>query len=370
VDWHSKYVLPWILKIIGKSDELLLVFSLAWALGLAALVSLPFIGFSLEIGGFLAGLALARSAVHYEIGARIKSLRDFFLIIFFIVLGSGLAFNHLSEIIVPALIVTGFVILIKPLIIMVLVGLTGFKPRTGLMTALPLSQISEFSLILTALGLKLHYIDEAGAALLTVVAILTIITSSYFVMHADSLYEKMKEALGIFDFRRGISEKGLQQKDLKRHVIVVGAHRLGRHIVSVLMRLGVPFVLVDQNPEIVENYSRQGVSAMCGDIADSHIQQLAGLSRARLLISTMPSLRENEALLETIQTKGYKTRMIMAAQDEEEALSLYSKNIDYVLLPHFIGGLHLAKILEDDQHLRGLRKLRQAHLKTLENYDA
>ncbi len=365
VNWQSKYVLPWVLKFIGKSDELLLVFSLAWSLGLAAFVSLPFIGFNLEIGGFLAGLALASTAVHYEIGARIKSLRDFFLIIFFIILGSGLAFNHLNEIIVPALLVTGFVIIIKPLIVMVLVGLAGFKPRTGLMTALPLSQVSEFSLILAALGLKLGYIDEAGATLLTVVAILSIITSSYSVAHAERLYEWSKKGLAFFDFRRGSAEKGLQQKDLKNHIIIVGAHRMGRHIVNVLARLGIPFIVVDQNPEVVDEYHRQNIPAMCGDIGDSHIQELAGLARARLVISTVPVLRENEALLETIQTKGYKTRMIMTARDEDEALSLYAKNIDYVLLPHFIGGLHLAKILEDDQHLRGLGKLRRDHLKTL-----
>ncbi len=365
INWHSKYVLPWVFKIIGKSDELLLVFSLAWSLGLAAFVSLPFIGFNLEIGGFLAGLALARTAVHYEIGARIKSLRDFFLIIFFIILGAGLAFNHLHEIIVPALLVTGFVIIIKPLIVMILIGLAGFKPRTGLMAALPLSQISEFSLILAALGLKLGYIDEAGATLLTVVAILSIITSSYSVLHAERLYEGLRKGLTIFDFRRGAAEKGLQQKNLKRHVIIVGAHRMGRHIVNVLTRLNLPFIIVDQNPEVVDEYHRQNIPAMCGDIGDSNIQELAGLSRARLVISTIPSLKENEALLETIHNSGYKTRMIMTAQDEDEALSLYDKDIDYVLLPHFIGGLHLAKILEDDQHLRGLGKLRRDHLKTL-----
>jgi Kef-type K+ transport system membrane component KefB len=75
----SKYVFPKIMHHIGKSDELLLVFSLAWAMGLAVFVQLPFMGFSLEIGGFLAGIALSRTAVHHEISARIRSLRDFFI---------------------------------------------------------------------------------------------------------------------------------------------------------------------------------------------------------------------------------------------------------------------------------------------------
>jgi Trk K+ transport system NAD-binding subunit len=128
----------------------------------------------------------------------------------------------------------------------------------------------------------------------------------------------------------------------------------------------MPFVLVDENPEIVSDYLAQNVPAICGDIADSHIQELAGLKFARLVISTVPSLRDNESLLEAMANKDYKARVIMAAQDEEEALALYDRNIDYVLLPHFIGGLHLAKILEDDQHLRSLRHLRREHLKSLQ----
>lgn len=365
INWLSKFIFPKILKFIGKSDELLLVFALGWALGLAAVLSLPFIGFNLEIGGFLAGLALASTAMHYEIGNRIKSLRDFFLIIFFIILGSGLVFTDWRAIIVPTVTAAIFVILVKPLVVMVLAGLAGYKPRTGFLASLPLSQVSEFSLILVAVGLRFGYLAEAEAAILTMVAIVSIVTSSYFTLNSEPLYERWKRFLGWFDFRRGSAEKNWTEQKFTHHIIVAGAHRLGRHIVEVLSKLGVAFVVVDQNPAVTDDYQRQDIPAICGDIGDSHIQELAGLAKARLVISTIPNLKDNEGLLETIRNNHYKTRLIMTAQDEEEALALYDKQIDYVLLPHFIGGQHLAKILEDDQHLRNLHKLRKAHLKTL-----
>ena len=123
------------MQYIGNNDELMLVFSLAWALGLAAFVSLPIIGFSLEIGGFLAGLSLARSGVHYEISGKIKPIRDFFIIIFFIVLGSGFVLNNLAALSRPAIILSLFVLIGNPLIVMILLGLLGYKPRTGFLPA-------------------------------------------------------------------------------------------------------------------------------------------------------------------------------------------------------------------------------------------
>jgi Kef-type K+ transport system membrane component KefB len=107
--WHNRYVFPKIMRTLGRSEELLLIFALAWALGLAALVSLPFIGLSREVGGFLAGLALAGSSLHYEISHRVKSLRDFFLILFFILLGANVSLDHTGGLLWPAIGLTAFV---------------------------------------------------------------------------------------------------------------------------------------------------------------------------------------------------------------------------------------------------------------------
>ena len=365
VGWHSVKVFPRILRYIGKSDELILIFTLAWALGFSSFVSLPFIGLNLEIGGFLAGLALANTAVHHQISARIKSLRDFFIIIFFIVLGSQLVFFNIAEMLTPTIILALFVLIGNPLIILIILATMGYKPRTAFLTGVTVAQISEFSLILMALGAKLGHVNQTEVGIVTMIGVVTFAVSSYMILYADKLYHLLQPLIQKFDFRKGKAEKGLHEISLRNHIILVGAHRLGSHIIDTLIKQKLDFVIIDHNPEVTEHYESLGLNAICGDISDSYIQELAHADKAKLIISTVPNFHDNLTLVENIKAKKLKTKLIFAAQDEEEALYLYDKNIDYVLLPHFIGGIHLAKILEDRSNFASLKQLKQNHLKTL-----
>lgn len=364
--WLSAKVFPKVLQFVGNNDELMLVLSLAWALGLASFVSLPIMGFSLEIGGFLAGLSLARSGVHYEISGKIKPIRDFFIIIFFIVLGSGLVLDNLASLSGQALWLSLFVLIGNPLIVMVLLGLSGYKPRTGFLTGVTVAQISEFSLILVTSGYQLGHLQKADVALMTMVAIITIALSSYMIMYTSPLYEKLKFILKHFDFRKGVAEKHASIAVLKNHIVLVGAHRLGHHLIDTLKRQKTPFVIVDFDPEIVEHYIGKGFFAVCGDITDSFVQEQANIASAKLIISTVPDFNDNLSLLHFIKTatanKRIKPKLIFIAQDDAETKILYEKNIDYVISPHFMGGLHLAKILGGKELSAGLKKLREHHL--------
>lgn len=365
----SAKIFPKIMDSIGNNDELMLVFSLAWALGLATFVSLPFMGFSLEIGGFLAGLSLAKSGVHYEISGKIKPIRDFFIIIFFIVLGSGLVLSSVGQLARPAIILSLFVLIGNPLIVMVLLGLFGYKPRTGFLAGVTVGQVSEFSLILVTAGLGLGQLTHRDVALVTLIAMVTIAVSSYLIMYAGRIYEVLNPILTMFDFRKGAAEKHLHTVVLKNHIILVGAHRLGHHLIDSLQKQKTPFVVVDFNPEIVERYYEQGILAVCGDITDSFIQEQVNLPLARLVVSTVPDFNDNLTLLHAIKrataNKRIKPKLIFIASDEAETKIFYEKNVDYVISPHFMGGIHLAKILESRELNAGLKKLREGHLKIL-----
>jgi len=367
--WLSIKVLPKIVRVIGHNDELMLVFSLAWALGLATFVSLPLVGFSLEIGGFLAGLALGRSGVHYEIGGKVKPIRDFFIMIFFIVLGSGLVLNNIGSLTTPAIVLSAFVLIGNPLIVMILLGLLGYKPRTGFLTGVTVAQVSEFSLILVASGMALGHLSQADVSLITLVAMITIALSSYMIMYAGKLYEYLKFILRFFDFGKGSAEKNLTTAVLKNHIILVGAHRLGHHLIDSLKKQKTPFIIVDFNPEIVEEYVRQGLLAVCGDITDSFIQEQVNLPFAKLIVSTVPDFNDNLNLVHAIKHATsrlrVKPKMIFLAQDETEIKALYDLDVDYVISPHFMGGLHLAKILTGRSSAFGLKKLRDDHLELL-----
>lgn len=362
--WMSKHIFPRILRFMGRSDELILIFSLAWALGLASLVHLPFLGLSIEIGGFLAGLALANSAVHYQVSARIKPLRDFFIIIFFIALGSQLKLTGAGNLLWPGIILFGFVVFIKPLVVMISLTLQGFKPRTAFLAAAMQTQISEFSLILMALGLQLKLIEASSAGIFGILAIASILASSYIMSHSATIFEKLKPFWLLFHSKQD-AEAGLTPTTLKNHIILVGVHRLGKNIVESLSLSGRPFVIVDFNPDIAQEYTNRGFHVICGDIADTHIQEIAGLERARMIISTIPQLHESLAIVETIKKVNPKAKLIVTAGDEEDALRLYGKNIDYVLLPHYIGGLHLAKILEENHTAASFKLLKKTHLQAL-----
>lgn len=367
VFFHSKYIFPKILRYIGKSEELLLVFSLAWALGFAGLVSLPVIGFNLEVGGFIAGLALAGSSVHYQIAGRIKSLRDFFIILFFITLGAGLSFtgtaNHLTEIIIFLILV----LLCKPLFTYLALNILGYKSRTSFFTGISIAQVSEFSLILLALGVKLGHIEPNILSLLTIVGFLSIAISSYGTVYSHHLFQILKTPLSWITFGSGQAEKQTLAKPLKDHVVLIGAHRLGQQILHTLKNQNQPFIVIDFNPDIVEDLKNQNTPVIYGDIVDTEIQEASYLTSARLIISTVPNFKDNVMLSTVIKKHHKKIQVILTAHDETEALFLYDKGADYVIVPHLLGGLHIAKLLGKNQDIKDLKTLKQHHLKLLSN---
>ncbi|MBI3231748.1 MAG: cation:proton antiporter [Candidatus Doudnabacteria bacterium] len=369
LSWMSKKLFPKFLDRFGKSDELLMIFSLAWALGLAAFMSLPAVGFSLEVGGFVAGLALANSNVHFEISARVKSLRDFFLIIFFIVFGAKLVFTGLGPILMPALVLSLYVSVGNPLIMMFIMGALGYTPRTSFFAAVTTAQVSEFSFVLVALGNRLGHVPDAILGLVSLVGLITIALSSYSILYTRRLYEFLRPALKWFNFKKGRAEEGLEDGVFKNHIILAGANRLGSRLLLGLSGRRQKVTVVDFDPHIAHLHRALNFDVICGDITDPFIQDQVNLELAKLVISTIPDLDDNLALVSAIRqrTAALKKRpkLIFTAQNDFESKLLYEQGVDYVLSPHFIGGLHLSKILEEDNLLSSLKNLRKEHLDVL-----
>jgi Kef-type K+ transport system membrane component KefB len=363
----SRSVFPRLMQSLLKSDELTLLFSLAWALGLAAFFTSPFVGFNAAIGGFVAGLALANTGAHYQISGRIKSLRDFFIIIFFIFLGTQLVLTQLSAAIVPALLLSTFVLIGNPIIVTIILGMLGYKLRTSFLTGITVAQISEFSLILMALGFAAGHVNETHVTIVTLVGIITIGISSYGILFSNKLYEKVISKIAYwFEGKSKKTEDRLGNIVYKQHVVIVGAHRLGSHIIAGLKKNKEQFIVIDFNPDVASHYDKLGVTAICGDIADPYMQEVTALSDARLIICTIPDFHDTLALLEATRKFKHRPKLIVTAADETEAVELYAKKADYVLLPHFVGGLHLAQIVELHTNGQHLKKLRERHLKTLQ----
>lgn len=348
----SQKVFPRVVEHIAKSPETLFLTSLAWVFGLAAIVSSKFIGFSVEIGGFLAGIALANSLVSYQIIAKAKILRDFFIVIFFVLLGLQMSFANITVVFFPAIILSLFVLLIKPALVMGVFSLLGYRKRTSFLTGVSLSQISEFSLILIFLGYKLGHINQDVVSLITLVGLITFAVSTYGITHWKNLYKKVS---GKIDFLEKanlkkdlIFETEENLEELKGHVVVIGGDQMGESIVEALEDKEKEVIIVDFDPNMIKKYYEKKVHRIFGDISDLDIQQRAKIDEARLVISTIPDIQDNLLLLKELKHENRRAKVVMMALDSKDAKELYKEGADYVILPHLAGGRQIAKIIIDD----------------------
>ncbi len=356
-------VLPRVLDLIGRSEELLYLFSIAWALGASAFA--VFVGLSVEAGGFLAGLALATSSEHFQIASRLRPLRDFFIILFFVILGIRAVDGLGGAELLPAGVLTLFVLVGTPLIVLLVMGALGYRSRTSFLTGLAVAQVSEFGFIIAALGNRLGHITNAETSLITLVGLATIFISSYFIVHNHRLYEILRPLVRPFELRRGLVEDTPTGLQLEDHVVLVGVHRMGQGILQALKKTKANFVALDFDPTVVRSLSGAKTPVVYGDIADSEIQQEAGLSRAKVIISTVPDFADNLEILEEVKRRKSKAKVILTAEDEWSARELYKEGADYVILPRFLGGQELARIISEDKNFSGLKELKKRDLKLI-----
>jgi len=201
-----RYVLPTLVSRMARSQELLLIFAIAWGTGLAALGE--YSGFSKEAGAFVAGFSLASTAYREAMNARLTGIRDFMLLFFFIDLGGRLDFSTLGNEILPAIVLALFVLIGNPLIVMAIMGYMGYRKRTGFLAGLTVAQISEFSIVFVAMGITLGHIGPEALGLTTLVGLVTIMLSTYMILFSQPLYERLAPWLGLFGAQASLPRTG------------------------------------------------------------------------------------------------------------------------------------------------------------------
>lgn len=353
----SKTLIPKLMNKLARSSELLFLFTLAWAFGVCALISSPFIGFSIEIGGFLAGLALANSTENFQIVAKIRSLRDFFITLFFVSLGMGLVFQQGMAIWLPAVILAAYVLIGNPVILMSILGILGYRKRTSFMVGLTVSQISEFSIIVVLMGNKLNHVSDEVVSVVTLAGAISFIFSTYMIMNGNGLHKKMSGFLSFFE-RENTHEQLIKKDKLVNHVILAGASRMGEGILDVLIKSQEKLLVIDFDPDIISRLVHREINCLFGDISDYEILEKAQIEDARLVISTVPDIEDNLLLLEAIRGKKKKALAVMCAQEASDAIELYKNGADYVMLPQLAGGRHLARLLVEKDHMEVIESYR------------
>lgn len=345
----AKYVIPKFLKYAAKSSEFLFVFSIAWCMLFAS--GMQAIGFSLEIGALLAGVALASSPYRFEISSKMKPLRDFFLMMFFVFLGSELQFGDITAYIPAIIIFSLFVLLGNPLIVMVLMGRLGYQKKNGMMVGFTVAQISEFSFILIALAASIwHIVNESIIVIVTIVGLCTIAGSSYYFTFAEDIYHKLKKYLSIFE--RHVTTEAMTNTTGEEvyDIVVFGNHRTWKGIVDMLIAHEKKFIIIDYDPHVIKKLIAEGIPCRYGDASDIELLEELQLHKAKMVVSTIHDYDTNALILH--QTKKLASHLvtILSASKVEAAESLYAQGASYVLIPYIVGGHHTAMLIEQFEY--------------------
>tara|TARA_B100000315_G_scaffold179845_1_gene168660 strand:- start:22364 stop:24079 length:1716 start_codon:yes stop_codon:yes gene_type:complete len=360
----SVYIFPQLTKAIAKSQEFLLLFSIGWCFAIASLFY--YLNFSIEAGALLAGITLSLSPYHYEIGSKMKPLRDFFIILFFILLGSQMIFTNISQYIIPIIIFSIFILIGNPLIVMVLMGLLGYTKRNSFLAGLTVAQISEFSLILVALGVKVGHLTTDILSLVTIIGLITIAGSTYLILYANKIYPYLSKYLGIFERKGKKVDEHRYQKDGIYDIILFGYDRIGYDILESFKKIKKKFLVIDYNPETITKLAKEGFDCKYGDADDSELLNELNFSKIKMVVSTVHNLDTNLLLINKIRESNKKAIITVVSHQIDEAMKLYDAGATYVLMPHFLGGHHVSTMIEEHGlNLNKFLKEKIAHIEHL-----
>lgn len=352
------YVMPRLTKFFAKSQELLFIFALAWTFGIASAFS--WAGFSLEVGALFAGVALAHLPYAQEMGTRLKPLRDFFIILFFIGLGIHLGIDQVGPAIVPALVISALVMVLKPLLTLTGLGLLGYTKQTSFKAAVHLSQISEFSIILIVLAASTGLASSHVVTVMTLVALITIVLSTYLMQYDEKLYRWLKRPLSLFE--RSKLQHELQS--LGHYPLVLLGYRKGGHeFVRTFRQMKKPFVVIDFDPEVIEEMEHQNINHIYGDATDLELLEEMGVHRSELVVSTIGDASTNILIVSHLHRRNKEALFICHANNFNDAERLYEKGAAYVILPHFIGTEQINSFIrEHGSNKKAFDKYRMQHL--------
>lgn len=356
-------ILPKLTYDLAKSQELLFLFSICWCFLIASVFS--YMGFSIEIGALIAGVILSISPYTSEISSKVRPLRDFFLIIFFIILGLNIQISSLGSIFINALIFSLIALIFKPIILMILMAISGHAKRNNFFVGTTLAQISEFSLIVLALGVSVGHITDEVLSTITLTAVLTIAVSTYFIIYSNNLYNSLSGKIPIFE-RKGARDEKETQKVYD--AILFGYNRIGYGILRSLKKIKKDYLVVDFNPDTVSDLKRLRIPSVYGDVSDCEFLNDLPLDKLKLAVSTIPDFETSLVLIESIRLVNKEAIIIVRAHEIKEALKLYKAGADYVLTPHFLGGEYVSKMISKLKvNDTGYKSEREKHIRMLKD---
>jgi Kef-type K+ transport system membrane component KefB len=343
----SYRLLPKIEKFLTESSEFLFLFAVAFSLAISSLFK--FLGLGLEAGALIAGISLSNLISSTEISSRLKPLRDFFLILFFIFIGSKIFVLNLQEYLFEVIVLSLFVLIGNPLIMLFILGPLGYKSKTSFLLGLTSAQISEFSFILINLGINLGHLDQQIISITALVGLITIFLSTYLFIYGDKIYTYLEKYLKIFERKKTKEEK---EQTLIYEIILFGCDRVGFSLLNILKNWNKKFLIVDHNFDIVNKLKKENLEVIYGDAEEADLLQNLNFEKTKIVISTIPDYETNLLILKEYRHNNSEGIFIATAHKIKDALDLYKQGADYIIMPHFLGGEYVANILEKNRFNR------------------
>ncbi|BAP56433.1 sodium/hydrogen exchanger [Thioploca ingrica] len=349
----SRYLLGNVFKQFAKLPELVLVASLGWCVLVCGIAN--YFGLSLEMGALIAGAAISTFPYNLDVIAKIVSIRDFFITLFFVALGMQIP-SPLANlgILGIAIILALFLIATRFLAVFPLLYFLHNGNRVSLLAAINLSQLSEFALVIASLGISNHHIGPDILTIIVFVFVITSVISTYMISYSHPLQAKLSQLVATIGFKDIENAPPEEEPVIAKEIALLGFFRTASSLIKEMEELDSSLkeklVVIDLNPVVHQKLQAHGVKVIYGDI--SHLETLhhAGIAQAKIVISSIPDtmLKGTDNLKIIIKMKKLcpHAKIIVTAESPSRALKMYHEGADYVLLPRVVVADHLIDILD------------------------
>lgn len=343
----ARYALPRLFQYAAKSPELMMITSLSWCFVICGLALAS--NFSIAMGALIAGVSISSFPYNLDVIAKIRSLRDFFVTLFFVSLGLQITIASWATLGL-GLLLSAMVILSRWITILPTLYLQKFGTRVGILSSINLMQASEFSLVIAALGFQLNHIDQEIVSLIAIALIITSTVSTYIISANHTITRhlvKMFSAIGLRDEPEEMEET---KEEKQYDIVVLGCHRVAGSLLPELSQAGLSYLVVDFNPEVLKTLRERNIPTAYADL--SHVESLEhlGLDSSRVILSTISDdfLRgtDNLTLVRALRRLAPNASIISNAENVEKAIEIYRAGANYVLLQRHLAADHLVKIVQ------------------------
>ena len=304
------------------------------------------LGFSIAIGAFLGGLAMAQFPYNVEIFGEMRSLRDFFSVLFFASLGMQLNVLTVYHMFPVFLVFLFLLVIAKPLVLAVTYLFKGYGGRVSSEIALGMGQASEFTFIIAAQGLALGQLTGDFYSLILSILVVSIVVTPYMSRYQDKVYKFFRGLKIHPSFFRPTHIERLHKDHFPKmdnHVIIFGAGLTGSRVIQYLKAKGEKFVVVEHDPEIVNKLNEGGVHCMYGEADNEEVLKKVGLCRAKMIIMAIPDVPEVMFVIQKARRFNKKTKILVRAYTNQEETELTKAGAHVVIIPKIVSANELIR---------------------------